>query len=55
VEEPAVIDGLTFMLSSRLLELLHRAFDGEDPDLLMLEVYANAEHVPYEPEGGEDD
>jgi hypothetical protein len=50
-----MIDGIAFMLSSHLLNLLRRAHEGEDPDLLMLEIYASAEHVPYEPEGGEDD
>jgi hypothetical protein len=49
-----MIDGIAFMLSSHLLNLLRRAHDGEDPDLLMLEIYASAEHVPYD-EGGEDD
>lgn len=30
--------------SERLLSLLHRAANGEDPDLLYAEEYANAEH-----------
>jgi hypothetical protein len=36
-----------------LLELLHRAHKGEDPDLLYAEEYANSDHE-YVSEEGED-
>ncbi len=37
----------------RLMELLRRAHEGEDPDMLYIEEYANAEHEPI-PGAGQD-
>lgn len=34
----------------QLLETLRRAHNGEDPDLLMTELYANADHEDYRDE-----
>lgn len=45
--------GFLFMEGERMLELLGRAHDGEDPDLLFAELWANAEHVTEEGDGGE--
>lgn len=33
------------LTSDALLHLLRRAHAGEDPDMVLLEVYANAPHV----------
>lgn len=30
-----------------LMDFLRRAHDGEDPDTLLAEIYANAEHEDY--------
>jgi hypothetical protein len=37
--------GFLFIEGGRMLELLGRAHDGEDPDILFAELWANAEHV----------
>jgi hypothetical protein len=35
-----------------ILDLLKRAHAGEDPDMLYIEAYANAESVRVEPDDG---
>ena len=37
--------GWHVMSGEQLMEMLQRAADGEDPDLLFAELWANADHV----------
>ncbi len=46
------IDRWWVIQGSMLLELLHRAATGEDPDLLYVEAYANSAAERHEGGGG---
>jgi hypothetical protein len=39
--------------SDELIVLLRRCYDGEDPDFVMLEMYASAETHEYEDDDGD--
>jgi hypothetical protein len=43
------------MAGDRLLELLNRVSEGEDPDMVFAEVWANAEHQTKDDWDDEDD
>lgn len=47
--EPAKDLGWHTMSGEFLLHIMRRCYEGEDPDLVFAEIYANAEREPSSP------